>query len=339
MTTRLHISGDRRPSNYQDEAGFRERSQDALIRSVDERTGLARVALVGGGGAERFVQVAALSGLSASPPYDKAAWRRFMPGSGAVVTVDHTPSGELRARSFHGYGEVAGLTPARGERADGYAVLAREAEKPDSPLVSFRELKEGEWHDRSGGGAEVFGGADGELALGTGMVSVRLLREGNEGQGAVEVSSRRVRIRESAVRGGVQVTAGVDGGTGGSLGRDVDGQARRRSFQVQVSALNGSPVGGPAAELGLGDLGTVRVRLAAGRARMEIDASERVTVQGAEVRLANIAGVTTDSVVLAQRLVDWFLSTISVATPFGPSGTVIPSALTTVPWKGEVKCH
>ncbi len=157
----------------QDEQRFLARSHLGRIVSVDTRRGLAKVSLVQAGPPERDCPVV-LGGLSVDG--FRSSWRRYMPHRGSWVRVgfenDGTPF--IIGPATYGMVEEAVAAGTFKVKSAGYTALKDARDKGGLGLNEWFELKEGEWHDRSSGGAAVFGSAGGQLTLSAGGVNVTL---------------------------------------------------------------------------------------------------------------------------------------------------------------------
>lgn len=171
MGGRAMMPGEAHPRDLHDDRKWHDRVELAEIGAVDTRNGVVDLEVLSTGKPAKCT--IALGGLTVKGP--ESSWRRYMPGKGhAHVGHDQNNQPFILAPAAVGEAETYNSGESQEHKVAGYA---RMRERRDKGLLGFTEwfdLKEGEWHDRSSGGASVFGSATGELVLAAGLTGVTL---------------------------------------------------------------------------------------------------------------------------------------------------------------------
>lgn len=180
---------------YQDERHYFSRTHLAQVSSVDTRNGRVTVDYLSTR-QRKTLQVPhfgfAINGTSSS-------WDRYMPQANEVVTVNHEMDGTPHITTYTPYGD--GSAGVGGHNLPGHGGYAEVADLTDAGApglgYNFVELRPGEYHRRSSGGATTYWTADGTLFMSAG------------GGASMELRKRDQEEKHSAAQRTLYETGGV----------------------------------------------------------------------------------------------------------------------------------
>ena len=159
------LNPDEKPIHheYRNMDAFMSRIQRAIIMDVNESNGTCTVSFDNTMGERPGVQLPFYVHFGRKNQRRKTAWQRFMPQPGDVVLVGFDSNSEARIVGYEalGYEQLSTIQDEEGK-------------------FGFRDLKAGEFDQKSGGGAYLRGDAIGTLFLAGGMSSIALDKKNYE---------------------------------------------------------------------------------------------------------------------------------------------------------------
>lgn len=156
--------GERPPhAEYNDTGAFMNRIQLATITDVNEERGTCTLSFDATPGERQNVALPFYLHIGKKGQRGKSAWRREMPQPGDVVKVGFDSNSTARIIGYDtiGYDQLASIQESEGK-------------------FGFRDLKMGEFDQKSSGGAYLKGDVNGTLFLAGGMSSLTLDRKNYE---------------------------------------------------------------------------------------------------------------------------------------------------------------